>query len=132
MQFVGRTNGVRGINQYLDMQAILFEQITLCVTRCGLGNEEIGRATGQHGFPTGDAVVQEIARISDDGRAAIRIIATCAGRRETAELPSEEAVGSQETGGGRQLSVISSLFTENLPTSQFIIHNLEFIIPTSH
>ena len=81
MQFVGRADGVRGIDQYLDMQAILFEQIAFYVTRCGLRNKEIGRPARQHGFPAGDAVVQEIARISDDGRAAIRIIATCAGRR---------------------------------------------------
>ena len=81
MQFVGGADGVRGINQYLDMQAILFEQIAFCGTRCGLGNEEIGRPARQNGFPAGDAVVQEIARISDDGRAAIPIIATRAGRR---------------------------------------------------
>ena len=81
MQFVGRTNGVCGIDQYLDMQAILFKQIAFCVTRCGLRNEEIRRPALQDGFPTRDAVVQEVARISDDGRTAIRIIATCAGRR---------------------------------------------------
>jgi alpha-D-ribose 1-methylphosphonate 5-triphosphate diphosphatase len=81
MQFVGRADGVRGINQYLDMQAILFEQIAFRVTRCGLRDEEIGRAAGQYGFPTWDAVVQEIARISNNGRTACRIIAACAGRR---------------------------------------------------
>jgi hypothetical protein len=70
------------------MQAILFEQIAFRVARCGLRNEEIGRATGQDGFPTGDAVVQEIACIGNDGCTAVRIIATCAGGQSLGMIPA--------------------------------------------